>query len=65
MQYCLCEMERRYALLDGMGVRDITSYNRRIEERNIATEKLPYIVVVIDEFADLMATTGKELVANA
>ena len=61
MQYCLCEMERRYALLDGMGVRDITSYNHRIVERNIATEKLPYIVVVIDEFADLMATTGKEL----
>ncbi len=61
MQYCLCEMERRYALLDGMGVRDITSYNHRILERNIATEKLPYIVVVIDEFADLMATTGKEL----
>ena len=61
LQYCLCEMERRYALLDGMGVRDITSYNHRIVERNIATEKLPYIVVVIDEFADLMATTGKEL----
>ena len=61
LQYCLCEMERRYALLDGMGVRDITSYNRRIEERNICTEKLPYIVVIIDEFADLMATTGKEL----
>lgn len=61
LQYCLCEMERRYALLDGMGVRDIRSYNRRIKERNIATEKLPYIVVIIDEFADLMATTGKEL----
>lgn len=61
LQYCLCEMERRYALLDGIGVRDITSYNHRIVERNIATEKLPYIVVVIDEFADLMATTGKEL----
>lgn len=61
LQYCLCEMERRYALLDGMGVRDIASYNRRIEERNICTEKLPYIVVIIDEFADLMATTGKEL----
>jgi S-DNA-T family DNA segregation ATPase FtsK/SpoIIIE len=44
-----------------MGVRDIRSYNRRIKERNIATERLPYIVVVIDEFADLMATTGKEL----
>jgi len=61
LQYCLCEMERRYALLDGMGVRDINSYNQRIKERNIATEKLPYIVLVIDEFADLMATTGKEL----
>ena len=61
LQYCLCEMERRYALLDGMGVRDIVSYNTRIVERHIATEKLPYIVVIIDEFADLMATTGKEL----
>ncbi len=61
LQYCLCEMERRYALLDGMGVRDIESYNRRIKERRIATEALPYIVLVIDEFADLMATTGKEL----
>lgn len=61
LQYCLCEMERRYALLDGMGVRDIKNYNKRIIERNIATEKLPYIVIIIDEFADLMATTGKEL----
>ena len=61
LQYCLCEMERRYALLDGLGVRDISSYNARIKERNICTEKLPYIVVIIDEFADLMATSGKEL----
>ncbi len=61
IQYCLCEMERRYALLDGMQCRDIVSYNKRIEERHIATQKLPYIVVIIDEFADLMATTGKEL----
>jgi S-DNA-T family DNA segregation ATPase FtsK/SpoIIIE len=61
LQYCIYEMERRYACLDSMGVRDIRSYNRRIKERNIATEHMPYIVVVIDEFADLMATTGKEL----
>lgn len=33
--------------------------NKRIVERNIATEKLPYIVVIIRQFADLMATTGK------
>jgi S-DNA-T family DNA segregation ATPase FtsK/SpoIIIE len=61
LQYCIYEMERRYACLDSMGVRDIRSYNRRIKERNIATERLPYIVVIIDEFADLMSTTGKEL----
>jgi S-DNA-T family DNA segregation ATPase FtsK/SpoIIIE len=61
LQYLICEMERRYACLDSMGVRDIKSYNRRIRERDIAAEHLPYIVVVIDEFADLMATTGKEL----
>src|SRR5574344_642237 len=61
LQYCLCEMERRYALLDGLGVRDIANYNKRIVDRKICTEKLPYIVVIIDEFADLMATTGKEL----
>jgi S-DNA-T family DNA segregation ATPase FtsK/SpoIIIE len=61
LQYCIYEMERRYACLDSVGVRDIRSYNKRIKERNIASEHLPYIVVVIDEFADLMATTGKDL----
>ena len=61
LQYCIYEMERRYACLDSMGVRDIRSYNKRIKEREIAAEFMPYIVVVIDEFADLMATTGKEL----
>lgn len=64
LQYCLCEMERRYALLDNMGVRDISSYNRRITERKLMQEKIPYIVIIIDEFADLMATTGKELESN-
>ena len=61
LQYCIYEMERRYSCLDSLGVRDIRSYNRRIKERSIAAEHMPYIVVVIDEFADLMATTGKEL----
>jgi len=61
LQYCIYEMERRYACLDSMGVRDIRNYNKRIKERNIAQEKMPYIVIIIDEFADLMATTGKEL----
>ena len=61
LQWCLCEMERRYALLDSMGVRDISNYNAKIKEQKICTTKLPYIVVIIDEFADLMATSGKEL----
>lgn len=61
LQWALYEMERRYALLDSQGVRDIKSYNRKIKERNLATKKLPYIVVLVDEFADLMATSGKEL----
>jgi S-DNA-T family DNA segregation ATPase FtsK/SpoIIIE len=61
LQYCLYEMERRYACLDSMGVRDVKSYNRRIRERNIAAEHMPYIIIVIDEFADLMVTTGKEM----
>ena len=64
LQYCIYEMDRRYACLDSVGVRDIRSYNKRIKEKNIAQEHLPYIVVIIDEFADLMSTTGKELEAT-
>jgi DNA segregation ATPase FtsK/SpoIIIE-like protein len=61
LQYCIYEMERRYSILSKLDVRDIKSYNRRVKERGLAQEKLPYIVVVIDEFADLMATSGKDL----
>jgi len=61
VQWCLYEMERRYALLDAIGAKDIRSYNSKIDKRHIATTKLPYIVLVIDEFADLMATSGKDL----
>ena len=64
LQYCLDEMERRYSLLDSLGVRDIQSFNRKVEENNLAVEKIPYLVVVVDEFADLMATSGKELEAT-
>lgn len=61
LQYCVFEMERRYTLLDALSCRDIKSFNRKIKNEKIATMPLPYIVVVVDEFADLMATTGKEL----
>lgn len=63
LNYCICEMERRYAVLKGMGCREIVGYNQKIKEQHIATEKLPYIIIVIDEFADLMATAGKQMEA--
>ncbi|MGI6432674.1 MAG: DNA translocase FtsK [Sphaerochaetaceae bacterium] len=61
LEFCLYEMERRYNLLNGLAVRNISAYNKKVAELSLAREKLPYIVVVIDEFADLMATVGKEL----
>ncbi|MEI7825167.1 MAG: DNA translocase FtsK, partial [Chlorobiaceae bacterium] len=50
------EMELRYETLEKAGVRNIGDHNRRIPE-----EALPYIVVVIDELADLMITAGREV----
>jgi len=63
LQYCITEMERRYSLLDAFGVRDIRSFNRKAAKQKTTIGKLPYIVIVVDEFADLMATTGKEMEA--
>ncbi|HKL59367.1 MAG TPA: DNA translocase FtsK [Sphaerochaeta sp.] len=59
--FCLYEMDRRYRLLQGINARNILGYNEKIAQDRLAREKLPYIVVVIDEFADLMHTVGKEL----
>jgi len=61
LEFCLYEMERRYKMLNALAVRNISAYNRKIKETRLAREKLPYIVVIIDEFADLMTTVGKEL----
>ena len=61
LEFCLYEMDRRYKLLNALAVRNIAAYNRKIVELKLARERLPYIVVVIDEFADLMTTVGKEL----
>ncbi|PKL11371.1 MAG: hypothetical protein CVV52_14130, partial [Spirochaetae bacterium HGW-Spirochaetae-8] len=61
LEFCLYEMDRRYKLLNALAVRNITAYNKKILDSKLARERLPYIVVVIDEFADLMTTVGKEL----
>ena len=62
----LCiEMDNRYALLSDAQVRDLKSYNTKFIQRklnpNDGHKFLPYIVVVIDEFADLIMTAGKEV----
>jgi S-DNA-T family DNA segregation ATPase FtsK/SpoIIIE len=63
LEYCLEEMERRYGLLDQMGVRDVRAYNRKAGKLKVTIPRIPYWVIVIDEFADLIATTGKEMEA--
>ena len=57
LKWCLNEMDRRYDLLNKSGKRNIQSYNA------VAKEKLPYIVFIIDELADFMMTSGKEMEA--
>ena len=61
LQYGLSEMERRYNLLDALGARNIESYNKKAKESGMTAPHLPYILIVIDEFADLMAANRKDL----
>jgi len=60
LKYLLYEMERRYSLLDEMGVRDIVEYQNSQKTKKPHLEYLPFIVCFVDEFADLMTTSGKE-----
>ena len=62
----LCvEMDTRYDLLKSAGVRNLREYNERFINRQLNPEKghkyMPYIVVIIDEFGDLIMTAGKEV----
>ncbi len=72
------EMERRYSILKEMGVRNIEGYNKKLETEDEVASRiqhlfaddaeslaLPYIVIIIDEFADLILTKmGKEIETN-
>jgi len=59
------EMDERYDLLKMAMVRDIKAYNKKFKEEGLETDlghrHLPYIVVIIDELADLMMTAGKQI----
>lgn len=62
----LCvEMDNRYSLLKDAMVRNIKEYNEKFKSRKLNPEAghrfLPYIVLVVDEFADLIMTAGKEV----
>jgi S-DNA-T family DNA segregation ATPase FtsK/SpoIIIE len=62
----LCiEMDNRYDLLKEAGVRNIKEYNEKFTRRKLNPQKghqyLPFIVLVVDEFADLIMTAGKEI----
>lgn len=65
LQKIVSEMERRYDLFSHTGTRNIEGYNEHIEQHNaINTEqqaKLPYIVVIVDELADLMMVASNEV----
>jgi DNA segregation ATPase FtsK/SpoIIIE, S-DNA-T family len=78
LNWCVGEMERRYKLMSKLGVRQLSGYNKKIEEAAAKgepvgnpfsltpeqpepLERLPQIVVVIDELADLMMVVGKKI----
>jgi len=70
LRWAVAEMERRYKQLAGWGVRNIDGYNAEIAKRNAAKDfdetgepwkPLPFIVIIIDELADLMMASGHEV----
>lgn len=70
LRWAVGEMERRYKELAGWGVRNIDGFNKEVKRKNSISEfdddgnphqKLPYIVIIIDELADLMMVSGKEV----
>ena len=70
LKWAVTEMERRYKDLAGYGVRNIDGYNTEAKRRNAleqwddngeAHRTLPYIVIIIDELADLMMVSGKDV----
>ena len=76
LRWCVAEMDRRYKLMSAMGVRNLASFNSAIKEASENGEsiqnplkedeedflkELPSIVVVVDEFADMMMLVGKKV----
>lgn len=67
LNWLVGEMERRFDVLQEFGARDITTYNKTLQEKprkiDEGFEVMPYIILIIDELADLMMSKGKEVEA--
>ena len=61
LQWAVTEMMRRYRSMSDAGVRDLESYNSMIEGGEVEGQRLPQVVVIIDELADLMLVAAKEV----
>jgi len=61
LQWAVTEMMRRYKIMSDAGVRDLESYNSMVDGEEVDGQKLPQIVVIIDELADLMLVAAKEV----
>jgi len=63
LRWAVAEMERRFEVLSAVQARDIISYNKKFVDGEL-DEPLPYIVIIVDELADLMASHGREVEAT-
>jgi S-DNA-T family DNA segregation ATPase FtsK/SpoIIIE len=62
LEFCVKEMEKRYRLLAEEGVRNVESYNKNVvKDKEKIHPPLPYIVIIIDELADLMMISPREV----
>ena len=59
LQWAVREMEERYKTLAKVGVRNIAGYNQKMDEQGL--KRMPFLVVIIDELADIMLTTGADV----
>ncbi len=68
LQWAVTEMTRRFKVFSNVGVRDIISYNRNLEDPQVVAQTglkhLPYLVVIIDELTDLMMVAKKDVEAS-
>ncbi|SDD69775.1 DNA segregation ATPase FtsK/SpoIIIE, S-DNA-T family [Terribacillus halophilus] len=61
LKWAVNEMEERYMKFVGEGVRDIGRYNEKLSQQGRHADKLPYLVIVIDELADLMMVSPQDV----